>query len=145
MIYFLIYLLLEVLVSVNISSEIGGLNTFFELIGSAILGIVILANFRNSLVENLHSVSLKKIDLQEFQRLNIFTVVGAILLIVPGFLTDIIGILLQFSVLTTMFVNKFSSPKIDQRDDVYDNDYNRDKEMLDEVIDVEIISEHSSK
>lgn len=145
MLYFLIYLFLEVLVSVNISGEIGGLNTFFELIGSAMLGIVILANFRNSLVQNLHSVSLKKIDLQEFQRLNIFTVIGAILLIVPGFLTDIIGILLQFSVLTTMFVNKFSSPKIDQRDDFYSNDYNKDKEIADEIIDVEIISEHSSK
>jgi len=145
MIYFLIYLLLEVLVSVNLSGQIGGLNTFFELIGSAMLGIAILANFKNSLMENLHSVSLKKIDLQEFQKLNIFTLVGAIFLIIPGFLTDIIGILLQFSVITTMFVNKFSSPAIDQRDDIYKNNYNKDKEISDEIIDVEIISESSTK
>ena len=143
MIYFLLYLLAEVLVSVNLSSQIGGLNTFFELIGSAVLGVAILANFRNTLLENLHSVSLKKIDLQEFQRLNLFTVIGAILLIIPGFLTDIIGVLLQFSVITTMFVNKFSSPV--SRDEFQENNFKQEKESIDEIIDVEIISERSIK
>ena len=145
MVYFLLYLFLEVIISVNIAGKIGGLATFFELIGSAMVGIIILANFKNSLVQNLQSVSLKKIDLQEFQRLNIFTLVGAILLIIPGFLTDIIGALLQFSVITTMLVNKFAAPKVDPFQDINYNNYNNDKEISDEIIDVEIISDNSSK
>ncbi len=42
MIYFLIYLFFEVIVSVNIASAIGSLATFFEIIGSALLGFIIL-------------------------------------------------------------------------------------------------------
>lgn len=53
MIYFIVYLFLEVLLSVNISSYIGGLNTFFEIILTAFIGISILVNFRKTLVENL--------------------------------------------------------------------------------------------
>lgn len=51
MVYFLIYLFLEVLISVNISSAIGGLATFFEILASAFIGIAILVNFRNTLLK----------------------------------------------------------------------------------------------
>ena len=88
MIYFIVYLFLEVLLSVNISSYIGGLWTFFEIMISAFAGIYILVNFRESLRENLTAVSYNCIDLEEFQSLNLFTLIGAIFLIIPGFLTD---------------------------------------------------------
>ena len=138
MIYFLIYLFLEVLISVNISSAIGGLWTFFEILFSAFLGITILMNFRSTFKENVTAVSYKCIDLQEFQRLNLFSIFGAILLIIPGFLTDIIGILLQFSVLTTMLVNRYNVKSKCKTD--YEK-YNKEKDI--DVIDVEIISDNS--
>lgn len=134
MLYFLIYLFFEVLVSVNIASAIGGLATFFEIILSAFLGFAILANFRTTLRENLMAVSYSTIDLNEFQRLNLFTIVGAILLIIPGFLTDIIGILLQFSVFTTMLVNRYDVKSKYKK-------FNKEKDV--DVIDVEIISDNS--
>jgi len=134
MLYFLIYLFFEVLISVNISSAIGGLATFFEIILSAFLGFAILANFRATLRENLMAVSYSTIDLNELQRLNLFTIVGAILLIVPGFLTDIIGILLQFSVFTSMLVNRYDVKSKYKK-------YNKEKDS--DVIDVEIISDNS--
>ncbi|MCK9473410.1 FxsA family protein [Sulfurimonas sp.] len=139
MIYFLIYLFLEVLISVNISSAIGGLATFFEILFSAFLGLVILANFRTTLRENFMAVSYNCIDLKQFQSLNLFTIFGAILLIVPGFLTDIIGALLQFSVFTTMLVNRYNvkSDKCKMEEE-----YNSLKKD-DDVIDVEIISDNS--
>ena len=137
MIYFLLYLFLEVIVSVNISSEIGGLATFFELLLSALIGISILVNFRGTLVENMRSVSYNCIDLEQFQRLNLFTLFGAILLIVPGFLTDILGVLMQFSVFTSMIVNRYhaKSGKCESR---YEN-YDKGDES--NVIDVEIVSD----
>ncbi len=140
MIYFLLYLFLEVLVSVNISSQIGGLNTFFELIFSAFVGIYILFHFQSTLAENMRAVSSREIDLQKFQELNIFTLLGAVLLIVPGFFTDILGVLLQFHVFTSMLVNRFSA-KYDSKDIKSNSNYTKD----DDVIDVEIISDSTTR
>lgn len=138
MIYFLIYLFLEVVISVNISSYIGGLATFFEIIFSALLGIGMLVNFRTTFVQNLTAVSYDCIDLEEFQRLNLFTIFGAILLILPGFLTDIIGILLQFSVFTSMIINYYNVKfgKCNIKKDI--------NKRSDDVIDVEVISDSIS-
>jgi 2-isopropylmalate synthase/UPF0716 protein FxsA len=138
MIYFVIYLFLEVVVSVNISSAIGGLATFFEIIISAFIGLSILVNFRKTLVENMTAVSYSCIDLEEFQRLNLFTLIGAILLIVPGFLTDILGALLQFGVFTSMIVNRYNVKSSKCNSD-YKNNIQKDSD----VIDVEIV-EHNT-
>ncbi len=141
MLYFIVYLFLEVLVSVNISSAIGGLATFFEILISAFIGISILVNFRTTLAENMRAVSLSCIDLEEFQRLNVFTLIGAILLILPGFLTDIIGILLQFSVITSMIVNRYNVKSRSCNTPFEGDNINYKKD--DDVIDVEII-EHDT-
>ena len=137
MLYFLLYLFLEVVVSVQIASAIGALATFLEIVLSALLGISILANFRNTFFQNLMAVSYAQIDLEEFQRLNLFTVIGAILLILPGFLTDIIGLLLQFSAFTTMIVNRYGVQSKQQKCEPF-----YEKEKDDDVIDVEIIEKH---
>lgn len=141
MLYFLLYLFLEVLLSVNISSAIGGLATFFEIIFTALIGIAILINFRKTLVENMSAVSYNCIDLEQFQRLNLFTLFGAILLIIPGFLTDIIGILMQFSVFTSMLVNRYNVKSGSCK--TQNNKYNNLTKDSD-VIDVEIISDNTT-
>ena len=140
MIYFIAYLFLEVLISVNISSAIGSLNTFLEIILTSFIGISILINFRKTLVENLTAVSYSCIDLKQFQSLNLFTLLGAILLIVPGFLTDILGILMQFSVFTTMLVNRYHVKSGNCKSDFTQNNSKKDSD----VIDVEIITKHNS-
>ncbi len=144
MIYFVLYLFLEVMISVNLSSQIGGFNTFLELILSAFVGFVLLVNFRATLMENMQAFSMQKIDVQEFQRLNIFAVLGAVLLILPGFLTDMIGVLLQFSVVTKMLVNRFTAKSTHQNKPRYTHTQIH-KEKDDDVIDVEIISSDSTK
>jgi len=138
MIYFVVYLFLEVIVSVNISSSIGGLATFLEIMLSAFAGISILLNFRKTLVENMTAVSYSCIDLEQFQRLNLFTLFGAILLIIPGFMTDILGVLLQFSALTSMIVNRYNvkSGNCKPNYETHTKDSN--------VIDVEIISDNTA-
>jgi len=141
MVYFIIYLFLEVLLSVNISSSLGGLLTFLEIMISALIGISILINFRKTLVENMTAVSYNCIDLAQFQRLNLFTLFGAILLIFPGFLTDILGVLMQFSVFTSMFVNRYNV-KSGNCDESTTTQHNLKKDS--DVIDVEIISTNTT-
>jgi len=142
MLYFVVYLFLEVLISVNISSSIGGLMTFLEIIMTAFIGISILLNFRKTLVENLTAVSYNCIDLEQFQKLNLFTLIGAIFLIMPGFLTDIIGILMQFSVITSMFVNRYNVKSGSCNTSKNYENINTQKDP--NVIDVEIINDNTS-
>ena len=135
--YFIVYLFLEVIISVNISSYLGGLITFLEIVLTALIGIAILINFRKTLVENLTAVSYNCIDLQQFQSLNLFTLIGAILLIIPGFFTDSIGLIMQFSIITTMFVNRYNVQSNKCKTDYQQNNIKKDTN----VIDVEIITE----
>jgi len=145
MIYFVVYLFLEVLISVNISSSIGGFTTFLEIILSAAFGISILINFKESLRENLTAVSYSCIDLEQFQKLNLFTLFGAILMIIPGFMTDIIGVLMQFSVFTTMLVNRYNMRN--KKCNVPNANFSQNKENYikeSDVIDVEVISDSTT-
>jgi 2-isopropylmalate synthase/UPF0716 protein FxsA len=140
--YILVYIFIEVLVSVNISSSLGGLMTFLEIVMSGFIGMSILMNFKSTLRENLSPVSHSCIDLKQFQQLNLFTLTGAIFMILPGFFTDILGVLMQFSVVTNMLVNRYhiksGNCKVDF-DTYQTNNIKKDPN----VIDVEIISDNN--
>lgn len=145
MIYFVVYLFFEVLISVNISSSIGGFATFLEIVFTAGFGIYILVNFKESVRENLTAVSYNCIDLEQFQSLNLFTLFGAILLIIPGFMTDIIGVLMQFSVFTTMLVNKYNVHNKKRNTPSSENNQTQENYIKEsDVIDVEIISDSTT-
>lgn len=136
--YFLVYLFLEIFVSVNISSQIGAFATFLEVVFSAIVGFILIANFRVTFFESIMALQRRTISMEEFQKLNAFTLLGAILLIIPGFLSDIMGVFLQFSFFATLFAKKIlhvKEPKNFQ--------YHNKREDDDEIIDVEVIDEHS--
>ncbi|MDD5158538.1 MAG: FxsA family protein [Sulfuricurvum sp.] len=133
MIYFVIYLFLEVIVTVDIAGRIGGLATFLEIVASAFLGIMILMNFRHTLGENLYALQTRQITMESFTKRNMTALLGAVLLILPGFLGDMIGVLMQFSLLSSFIVNRFSrkyQPPTQPKDD--------------NVIDAEIIDDFPS-
>jgi len=128
LIYFLLYLFLEVVISVEIASYIGAITTFFEIILSALIGGVIIANFKYSIMEYAIELAKGEITQEEFFALNLSKVIGAVLLIIPGFFSDIIGILLIFDIITKLVLKIFKFKKVDKRRE-------------DEVIDVEIIDD----
>ena len=139
--YFLVYLLLEVLVSVNISSQIGAFATFLEIVFSAIVGFMLLGNFRNTLAESMKAMQNRTISIQEFQKLNAFTLLGALLLIVPGFFSDIVGLFLQFSFFATLFARKI----LHVRDNIDIDDIQHPRKEDDEIIDVEVIDDRTKR
>ncbi len=132
--FFLIYFFIEVLVSVEFASQLGGLLTFLEIIVTAIIGFFLLTNFRYTLSGSIKSLMSKQITIEEFQRLSLFTALGAVLLIIPGFFSDILGILLQFGFFGTIFARKVLNLKNKNKTD--------NKKDLD-AIDVEIIDNDS--
>jgi len=138
------------MLSSTIAGSIGGLSTFFEILISAIVGIVILQNFKYSLVESISKARSGQITQEEFIKTNVGRAIGAILLIVPGFFTDIIGVLLQFGILTMMFSKIFSfkpTTNYSQTNFEYNSSSNNSqytKGSKDEIIDVEIIDDNKS-
>jgi UPF0716 family protein affecting phage T7 exclusion len=132
MIYFLLYLLVEILVSVEFASAIGGLYTFLEVILSALIGIALLGTFKETLLFNIAELMSGGITFSQFKSRNVFPFAGAVLLIIPGFFSDIVGILFQFSILTD-FLKLGDTEKYKPNEDIRKKDYE------DNIIDVEVI------
>ncbi len=128
MVYLLIYLFIEIYVSVKIASAIGPFWTFVEILATAFLGFWIIKNMHIQMAATMQALSRGEISVEEFESMHIYTLIGAILLIIPGFFTDILGLLLQFGVFSKFIARKIFKlkPKKTDRGD-------------DDVIDVEII------
>ncbi|BBG65615.1 hypothetical protein NNO_0912 [Hydrogenimonas sp.] len=144
MIYFLIYLFVEIFVSVEISAAIGPFWTFVEVIASAVAGLLLLTSFRYTFSENMRAMMAGEITPESFQKQNLAALVGALLLIIPGFFTDIVGLLLQFGIFSGFIARRFFAknrpcgrPDLDSR--------NEFKEGECDVIDVEIIDRPDSR
>ena len=135
MIYFLLYLFIEVFVSVEIASAIGPFWTFVEVVASAVVGLLLLTNFRYTFFENMRALAEGDITPERFQNQNLAALIGALLLIVPGFVTDIVGILLQFGVFANLLATKLARRK--GRDRFVDDQPFHEGET--DVIDVEIV------
>ncbi|BCD62394.1 UPF0716 protein FxsA [Nitratiruptor sp. YY08-26] len=127
MLYFLLYLFIETFVSVQIASVIGPFWTFVEIVASAVYGFWIIRNMHIQMMATMQALANGEITVEEFESMNLSMLVGAILLIIPGFFTDIIGMLLQFGVFSTFIAKKILKLK------------SKKKREDDNVIDVEII------
>jgi len=138
LIYFAVYLFIEVLITVNIASKIGALATFLEIVFSALFGFFLLRNTSFRVFESMRALAEGEITMEEFQRLNLFSIIGAFLLIIPGFFSDILGVLFQFSSFGTLFAKKILHLKSKNRERFERDDL---KEYEEEIIDVEIIEE----
>ena len=102
---------------------------FLEILATAVLGVIILQNLNMSLMENMMRVARREISQEEFISIGMFKFVGAILLVIPGVFTDILGLLMQFDIFGSMVAKKFLTPKQTYQKDPFESD----------IIDVEII------
>lgn len=137
MIYFLAYLFLEVMITSYFTTIFGGFVFFIEIIISAIVGALLLKNFQYNVAENLYSVYKKEMSISDIAASSFFSVVGAILLIVPGIFTDIVGILMQFD-FVGIFIKELAIKK-GYFATYSDTSNNKKRRKKDEVIDVEVI------
>ena len=135
------------MISSSIIGSIGGLNTFFEIILSALVGIFILKTFKYSLNESIQKARSGQITQEEFVKTNVGRAIGAFLLILPGFFTDIVGLLLQIGIFVSLFSKIFHFKK-PSNNTTYSTNFeythtndkqNTKKRNEDEIIDVEII------
>ena len=119
------------MVTSNISGNIGGLLTFLEIILSAGIGFFLLINFRYTVGQSMSMLMSGEMGIEEFKKLSLFTLLGAVLLIVPGFFSDMVGVALQFSFIGTFIAKKVFKLK-NKNKKFTKKDYN-------DAIDVEVI------
>jgi 2-isopropylmalate synthase/UPF0716 protein FxsA len=141
------------MVSSYFAGLFGGFITFVLIILSAFIGITLLRVFKYSLSLNIKDLTSGKISQEDFIKTNMAKALGAVLLIVPGYFTDIVGILLQFGILTMILSrifkvkpqntnqNNYSSTykSVYSQDNVNNNTYTKKELNDDDIIDVEII------
>ena len=100
-----------------------------------LIGVRVLQSSSLTLMGNLSSVSKGKLSMQSFQNASTAYLLGAIFLIIPGVLTDFLGVVSLCYTIYLQFVAKITpeQTKFDR------------KKGDDNVIDVEIIDEHTDR
>jgi len=127
------FLIAELILSLKVVETIGALWSVVWILGTIFAGIALLKNSQYAIFGSLDAVARGKLDLQSFQNASMAYMLGAILLIIPGILSDTLGAMALLYTLYLQFVAKITpeKPKFTQEGD-------------DDVIDVEVIDEHDS-
>jgi len=133
MIYFLVYLFIEIFVTYEFTQMVSPLGMFLEVLLSGVVGIFILRTLQFSLVDSMQKVARREISQEEFMSIGLFKLIGAFLLILPGVFSDILGILMQFDEFGA-FVARSFLPKREYKEE---NPFQKD----DDIIDVEIVED----
>ena len=137
MLFIIPYFLLELYFSLAVGANIGFLSSVIWILLSFMIGMGLLKNAHLSIIKNMQSVSLGKLNAKSFHDASTSYFLGAILLIVPGVFSDFLGLI---ALIYTMFLQFGGTmPSIKNRT----NTENLNKQGDDNVIDVEII-EHNT-
>ena len=130
------FLLLELYLSLSVGEKIGFLWSAIWIVFTFIIGVQLLRLSPFAVMGNLDAVTRGKLSLQGFQSVSTSYFIGAILLIIPGVLTDILGV---FALLYTLYLQFVAKITPDQ------TNFKSEKQGEDNVIDVEIIDEHTDR
>ena len=127
------FALIELYLSLKTGETIGFLWSVVWIVLSFALGMMLLQRSSQTMMGNMQSMRAGKLDLRRFQNVSMAYFIGAILLIIPGVFSDFLGVIALFYTLYLQFVAKITP----------EGTTHFTKQGDDDVIDVEIIDEHS--
>ena len=134
------FFLLELYLSLKTGESIGFLWSVIWIVTSAMIGMILLQNSPHAIMGQMQSVQQGKLNLKKFQDASMAYFIGSILLIIPGVLSDFVGV---FALGYTLYLHFVA--KITPEDPNFQNKFNTNNKGDDNVIDVEIIDEHSDR
>ncbi len=122
------FLFAELYLSLSVVDEMGAGWSVLWIVGSIFVGIKLLNNSKYTIEGGMMNVAKGKLDVRSFQNASMAYLLGSILLIVPGILSDTFGVMALLYTLYLQFIAKVTpeKPNFNQKGD-------------DDVIDVEII------
>jgi 2-isopropylmalate synthase/UPF0716 protein FxsA len=144
MIYVILYIFLETIITIEVGSILGGGFTFLEFIVTFLVGLFILKNFQYGIMDTLMSLYQKEITSKDMISITVLSLVGAILLMIPGIFSDILGLLLQlefFAIFVAeQVIKRAKNVSVNSNFRTTDNFRNNNINKS-EIIDVEVMEE----
>ena len=129
------FFLLELYLSLKTGETIGFFWSVVWIITTAVVGMILLQNSPHAIMGQMQSVQRGKLNLQKFQDASMAYFIGSILLIIPGVFSDFLGLFALAYTLYLQFIAKITPEQTNFKTHKGD----------DNVIDVEIIDEHSDR
>ena len=134
MIFLLVpFFLIELYLSLKTGEEIGFLWSVIWIMLSFMLGMMLFQKSSQTMMGNMQSMRQGKLDIKRFQNVSMAYFIGAILLMIPGVFSDFLGLIALIYTLYLQFIVKITPEQTTHFK----------KQGDDNVIDVEIIDEHS--
>jgi len=127
------FLLLELFLSLSVGENIGFMWSALWIVASMMLGFRLLQSSSLSMMGNLNAVKSGKLSMKNFQNASTSYLAAAVLLIIPGVLSDFLGLIALAYTFYLQFVAKITPEQTNN---------NFKKQGDDNVIDVEIIDEY---
>ena len=134
MIYILFFFIFELFLSLEVGSNIGFLWSVIWIISTFIIGMGLIQNAHTTIKANMQNLSAGKLSMKTFHDSATSYFLGAILLIIPGVFSDILGLI---SLLYTFYL-QLGGTIANSKNKMNINNLN--KQGDDDVIDVEIIN-----
>ncbi len=128
------FLLLELFLSLKVGENIGFVYSALWIVISMLIGIKLLQSSSFTMMGNLNAVRTGKLSMQSFKNVSTSYLIAAILLIIPGVLSDFFGFIVLIYIVYLQFVAKITPEQ---------TKYYKHKGD-DNVIDAEIIDEHDT-
>lgn len=129
---FIIYILIEAFITISIASEIGILYTLLVVLFTGAIGLFLFLSIPFKIAEIMNNV-FTDFSLTAFGISTFLKICGAIMLILPGFFGDMIGVILVIG--SVIFLPK---PKTTNQKQDKSKNYNE------EIIDVEIVEDNNT-
>ena len=115
--------IIEIYLFIKIGSQIGAINTVLLILLTAFVGLIYVRyegfNTLRSAISQLVKNEIPMFEIMSGAAL----VVGAFLLILPGFLTDILGLLFVIPITRKIFFKKITSNYKDNKKKIIDGEY----------------------
>jgi len=134
MIFVVVLFFAELFVSLKVGIAIGFGWSVIWIISTMIIGAILLRLSPYALMNNFQSFNFGQFDIRDVHNASMAYLFGAILLIIPGVLTDLIGIVLLGY---TLYLHMFATIRPKQHPQNFDPFNEGDND----VIDVEIVDE----
>jgi UPF0716 protein FxsA len=125
----------ELYLSLKVVESIGAGWSVVWIIGGIFVGLTLLKSTPKRIVGNMENLSKGKLNAMSFQNANLSYLFGSILILIPGILSDIFGIIALLYTIYLQFVAKVTP----ENKNTYHNHKGDEN-----VIDVEIINEYHS-
>ena len=135
MIYIIPFLLLELFLSLKVGENIGFGWSVIWIVSTFLLGMGLIQNGAVTMKKSMEGLSSGKLNMKSFHDSATSYFLGAILLIIPGVFTDILGVIALLYTFYLQLGGTISNSK---------NSKNINKQGDEDVIDVEIIESSSS-